>query len=238
MTLKKNSNFKIKTTQPIFIDNAIYINDILTKYKEDELSKLMTISKKITEETMELIKIFEKKDTAKSPAIAAFSGTVFKELELCKYNAENIEFIKNNLYIFSAKYGILRSSDEICKYRLDAKTPIKIDNQTLYTYWQDSITKYLEKKRQTIINLASDEYSKLLSKNIADKIVNIKFKVKKDGKLKTVGYYSKVARGIMVNEIIIKNIEIPEIIKKITPFGFSYSKLHSTEMNWIFVRND
>lgn len=229
-------NINIRSTKPLFLTKAIVINNQLKSLSEEEVSTLMNTSQKITVDSVDSISRFEKKDTLRIPAIAAYSGTVFKEINFKGFNNDDIKFASKSLFIFSAKYGLLRATDEICKYRLEAKTPLKMENKNLYSYWSEDVTNYLSKSNRLILNLASEEYSKLLSKELGDRVINIQFKVKKENKLRTVGHYSKVARGKMVNAIIKKGIEIPELIKDISVNEFNFSQLHSGERDWVFVR--
>ena len=65
------------------------------------------------------------------------------------------------------------------------------------------IKKRIEKNKNGILNLASEEYSKALNFNeLGCKLVTPTFKTEKNGELKTVGILSKRARGMMANYVI------------------------------------
>lgn len=84
-------------------------------------------------------------------AIEMFGGTVFKELELDKYDRE---WLNNHVRIIDPLYGILKPYDTTGLYRLDCKVPFKFN---IKEYWTDVVTEEL--KGYEIINLASEEYS-------------------------------------------------------------------------------
>ena len=93
--------------------------------------------------------------------------------------------------------------------------PIKIQGNNLYKFWDDKIYKKLYSEDNVIVNLASEEYAKTVRRflNEEDIFIDIDFKVNKDGKLKTIATWAKMARGQMVKYIIENRIDNPEDLK-------------------------
>ena len=81
---------------------------------------------------------------------------------------EELDYLSDNLYILSALYGILRSTDLISYYRLEMNNKLYIDDKNLYDYWGDEPYKVLFKDNDIVINLASVEYSKMISKHLKE----------------------------------------------------------------------
>ena len=79
--------------------------------------------------------------------------------------------------------------DLIYPYRLEMSTNLKTkDNNNLYDFWERKLHNSLKnelKINETLINLASDEYSKALQLNkLAQKVIKPVFKDYKNGKFK------------------------------------------------------
>ncbi len=212
--------------------------DILNKIKtfsEDELSKNMKVKGK----TLESVKrIYSNYDIAPSKkAIEAYSGFVFKEIHLD--TEEKKDFVYNHFMILSALYGAIMGDTYIKEYRLDMLVKV-LENP--YKYWKEDVNNRIEglmkeKKYSTILNLASNEFSKLLDrKRLEYRIVDVEFKENKDGVYKAVSTYAKKARGLMSNFIIdSKNIDI-EVIKKFNLDNYSLNEELSSEDKLVFTR--
>lgn len=113
----------------------------------------------------------------------------------------------------------------------------------LYDFWQYDVNQYLAEKlvedEKVIINVASKEYSKAVSKKLLPKgtrIIEINFLQQENGNLKQIVVHSKKARGLMAR-FIIKNrlIELEEVKAFDYEDYFFYPAL-SDENRWTFVR--
>ena len=214
--------------EPKYQNKADQLAEIITKKSEDELALIMKLKGKLFAETFQRYQKYKADDC--NHAIASYTGTVFKEIDIKNYNTEEINYLREHLIILSALYGPLRPMDGIKPYRLDMK--MKIMDQSLYEYWTETITSVFDDK-ECIINLASGEFSKLVKKPM----ITIEFKEsKEDGSYKTVGTYAKKARGMMVNYIIKNQIEDIEEIKAFNLEGYSFNQTISKDSIWIFTR--
>jgi len=203
----------------------------------------MKISPAISERSIKEIQSFGAGDHYIKPAISAYSGTVFKNINPGSFDRDDFHFANDYLRILSGMYGILKPLDGIEPYRLEMKTPLFIDNSlNLSTFWKDKITAHLLKEsilsspNTPILNLASNEYIKALDKkSFRNPIITIIFKELIDGKYKTVGMYAKVARGIMVRKIIKEKIEDPKVLQKGVG-EYRFNKDESSKNDWVFIR--
>ena len=172
------------------------------------------------------------------PAISLYYGVSFKELNLEDYSESSLKYLKNNLLILSALYGVSLAFDLIKKYRLGMT--MSIIDKGLYNFWKKDINEYISNilvNDEILLNLASSEFSKLVD-NKKTPMINIDFKEKKDGVFKSVSTYSKKARGKFLNYLIKNQIDKLEDIKKIELDGYSFNKELSDEKNFIFTRKN
>ena len=90
-----------------------------------------------------------------------------------------------NVKIFSAIYGIISANEGIRPYRLDLNNSLKPHIENLTKEWKPYVNEKLALyKNETIIDLCSSEYSKLIDKKTLDNpYIQIDFKDKKKVRL-------------------------------------------------------
>jgi len=223
-------------TQPFFLKEAAGQIKDLKKLSPEKIAKMMHISAKLAELNHQRYQDFHTPFTLKNSkqAILAFQGDVYDDVEIENYTPENFQFAQSHIRIMSGLYGLLKPLDLIQPYRLEMK--YRTD------FWKDKLTQALNEEFSTqtnkyLINLASNEYSKPVNfKKLEAKIIQVDFKENKEGKLKNIALYSKIARGTMANFIIKHNIDTPEGLKDFTDRNYKFNKKLSTEEHLIFVR--
>ena len=229
-------NKKIEFTEPKFKDKTNILIGILKEKSLSEIENIMKLKGKLLNKTYKDIQDYDKLKFI--PAISMYYGVSFKELNLEDYSEKSLEYLKNNLLILSALYGVLLAFDLVKKYRLDMT--MSIIDKGLYNFWKKDINDYILNilsKDEVLLNLASGEFSKMIdSKRIF--IINVDFKEEKDGAYKSVSTYSKKARGQFLNYLIKNQIANLEDIKKIKLDGYSLNKDLSDEKNFIFTRKN
>jgi cytoplasmic iron level regulating protein YaaA (DUF328/UPF0246 family) len=88
-----------------------------------------------------------------------------------------------------------------------------------------------------IVNLASNEYFKAVpTKELELKVLEIKFKEWRDGKLKFISFYAKKARGLMARYMMDYSITQPEELKGFDVEGYQFEDTLSKEWEWVFTR--
>ncbi|MCF7926571.1 MAG: YaaA family protein [Candidatus Izimaplasma sp.] len=167
-------------------------------------------------------------------AIACYQGVAFKPIDETHYSKTQRDYMNKHLVILSAMYGPLKPDSPIWPYRLDMT--IKPKGINLYEYWQPEIDEFFQEE-DYIINLASNEFSKML-KHFKGDLINIHFKEEqKDHTLKTSSYHAKKARGMMVNELILKQVNSLKELKKLTIGDYDFNSEKSTENNIYFIKS-
>ena len=229
-------NKKIEFTESKFKDKTNILIGILKEKSLSEIENIMKLKGELLNKTYKDIQDYDKLKSI--PAISMYYGVSFKELNLEDYSEKSLEYLKNNLLILSALYGVLLAFDLVKKYRLDMT--MSIIDKGLYNFWKKDINDYISNilnKDEILLNLASGEFSKMIdSKRIF--IINVDFKEEKDGAYKSVSTYSKKARGQFLNYLIKNQIANLEDIKKIKLDGYSLNKDLSDEKNLIFTRKN
>ena len=229
-------NKKIEFIESKFKDKTNILIGILKEKSLSEIENIMKLKGKLLNKTYKDIQDYDKLKFI--PAISMYYGVSFKELNLEDYSEKSLEYLKNNLLILSALYGVLLAFDLVKKYRLDMT--MSIIDKGLYNFWKKDINDYISNilsKDEVLLNLASGEFSKLID-NKKISMINIDFKEEKDGVYKSVSTYSKKARGQFLNYLIKNQIANLEDIKKIKLDGYSLNKDLSDEKNLIFTRKN
>ena len=229
-------NKKIEFTEPKFKDKTNILIGILKEKSLSEIENIMKLKGELLNKTYKDIQDYDKLKFI--PAISMYYGVSFKELNLEDYSEKSLEYLKNNLLILSALYGVLLAFDLVKKYRLDMT--MSIIDKGLYNFWKKDINDYISNifsKDEVLLNLASGEFSKLID-NKKISMINIDFKEEKDGAYKSVSTYSKKARGQFLNYLIKNQIANLEDIKKIKLDGYSLNKDLSDEKNFVFTRKN
>lgn len=222
---------KIKTSSLIFREETEYLVDYFKEKSMFEIGNIFKLNDELTEKVYYDYQEFDF-NNMNSPAIFAYDGLVFKQFG--QEDFKDLEYLNNKVYIFSALYGALKPLTGIRPYRLD----MMIKEIDMYDFWKDRVKKEIFKDEKLVLNLASKEYSKLLSTFLDkdEKMITVNFKDYKNGKLRTVVAWAKQMRGLMLKYLITNKIEDIEEIKKIKLEGYEYDPIHSKKDELTFVR--
>ena len=230
-------------TNGIFLKEAEKLNSVLKKKSPKVLSKLMNISSNLGELNWQRNQDWHLPFSLENSrqAIYAFNGEVYNGLDAYTLPLEKLEQLQNKLRILSGQYGILKPLDLMQPYRLEMGTKLKVGRKdNLYQYWDEKVTKALNselKNDEVFVNLASNEYFKVIKpKLLKTPVITPVFKDYKDGKLKTISFFAKKARGLMVRYIIDNNIETSEGLKGFNSNGYVLDFNLSTDKELVFTR--
>ena len=241
-----NENYNLtcsfSTTKPKLLNESKKLIKTLKEFSPKKLSSLMNVSDKIANLNYERYKSWKTPFTNKNsyPAVLLFKGDVYKGLEAETFNKSQFLFAQKHLRILSGLYGLLKPLDLIQPYRLEMGTSLKVGaKNNLYEFWEDKITNQINEDTPSkyLINLASVEYFKSIDrKSLNLDVINISFKEKKNGDLKTIGLFSKKARGLMSKFIIQNKIKNPVDLKNFNDDGYKFNTKYSDDNNFLFVR--
>jgi cytoplasmic iron level regulating protein YaaA (DUF328/UPF0246 family) len=244
----KSLNFESKVptnlyTQPRFLEQSEKLNRKLKTISKNKLSDLMKISDDLASLN------YERNQTWKTPfstknakqAIYAFTGEVFRGIDVNSLENEKLPILQESLRILSGLYGLLKPLDLMQPYRLEMGTKLKVGNtENLYKFWDNTVAKALNeelKDDELLINLASSEYFKVIPKKVLKvPMITPIFKDYKNGEYKIVMTYAKKARGLMVRYIIDHNVKTIEELKGFNTDRYRFSEEMSSENELIFTR--
>jgi len=245
-TINTNNTISTSTfTQPYFINRSAKIVSKIKKLIPSDLSNLMNISPKLSQLNFDRFQHWNSIHNLSNSkqALLSFKGEVFNGLDVNTFSEEDLLYSQDHLFILSGLYGVLRPLDLIQPYRLEISTKIEIEKlANLYAYWQNIITQELNKsiaskKTNILINLASNEYFKVIDKKkLHANIITPVFKENKNGKYKIVTIYAKKARGLMTNYILRNKIEKAENLKFFDEEGYYYNEPLSDDKQFVFTR--
>jgi len=234
-----------KFTTLDFEQEALLISKVLKDKNPAELKVLMHISDKLAELNWErnqkwTLPITANREDARQ-AIFTFKGTAYEGLDAYTLSDKKIDKLQNQLRMLSGQYGILKPLDLILPYRLEMGTKLPFEGyKNLYEFWKPKLANYLNKEMQVdevLINLASNEYFKAIDKKaFKHQIITPVFKDYKNGKLKTISFYAKKARGMMTRFIVQNDIKKHQDLIAFTEGNYQYDSKLSTDNEYIFTR--
>lgn len=246
-TMNFDRNVDIKFSKPFFDKDIKKLIDILKSLDIIEIGNFMNLSYDLANLNYDRYKILGTDKSKYLQAILAFDGQVFNCINVDDFNDDDFEFANNHLRIMSGLYGILKPFDLIQSYRLEMKAKLKNElGNDLYKFWKNKLTSYLydellNQNDKTLVNLASNEYSKAINLKSLSKdfnIINIEFKDYRENSnsYKVIGLYSKKARGYLTRYIIKNKIDNINELKNFNYDGYVFNNELSDSNNFIFTR--
>lgn len=217
----------LQPMQPAFQGEAMRLYARISSWTKDEMMSRMKLSDTLADQVYELYQdqVREKSATA----ITYYTGLVYKQLCLPLYSQNEWRYIKNNLRILSAMYGVLRPQDEVKPYRLDFH--MKVPGENLYQSWGALLESYW--KDEVIVDLSSNEFGKMLP----DDRIRIQFLQRnKKGEWKPQSTKTKMARGKMLDWLIRNQIKTPEEIQAFALDSYEFDFERSSDQMWVFCQ--
>ena len=241
MNCKSSEQYFTEYTEPLFFKKTIRLIESLRSLKKKEIQTLMKISEKLSFLNFDRYKTFSCNQNFENSkqSIFAFQGDTYKGLKVSEFSKEDLKYSQKKLRILSGLYGLLRPLDLIQEHRLEMGTSNFSNlDQNLYSFWSETLTNQINKeillnKSAFLINLASNEYFKVINSNqINCRILTPMFFSKKEGKISNIGILSKKARGMMASYLLKNKYDSIEQIKKFSDDGYKYDSIDS-EKNYI-----
>ena len=217
--LKKKGKPQLKSILHVS-DNIATLN--YNRYKAFDESKLSKKAKPVSEKYKQ--------------CILSYNGAAYGGLNANSLSDDDLVFCNDHLRIISGLYGVLRPLDLIQPYRLDFGLKVETElGKNLYEYWGDRCGKLVDDAvgcDGVIINVASNEYFKGVSKHLKSRVITCEFK---DGG-RVISVFAKRARGLMVKFAVQQRIQTVEDVKKFDLEGYSYSEKDSSDDVFVFSR--
>lgn len=201
----------------------------------EELASLYKMSEERASEEEQRIQALQSESASTYPALMLFDGLMYRNIRRTSWTKEEEAYVKDNLLITSALYGVIPALAAIAPHRLDFLMKLKVQGKSLKAFWKASYDQALQDE-DLIISLLSSEFETVFSKEIQDRMVTFKFLEEKNGQLKVHSTISKKARGAFVTALLEKQVTTVEDMKQLTFNGFAYQSELSTEKQLVFVK--
>jgi len=214
--------------EPHFQKNAKQLMSRLKRMDAITLKKSMKLSDSLLKEVTSFIKGFGHQSYK---ALFTYGGQAFKQLDPISLSEDDIAYANDHLYILSGLYGILKPLDGISYYRLEMQDKTVMN---LYDYWKPKLNDYLSSHDDLYINLASQEYSKVLPEQL--NMITIDFIEQKQGIDLKQSMAIKTMRGLFARHLIMHRTEKLEDIKKIVIHDYHYDPSRSTDTYYLFKK--
>lgn len=232
-------------TIPLFAEESRQLNEILKGFPLEKLCQLMKMSSALGDLTRKRIQEYKQPFSRENAcqALFTFQGDAYSSLTPARYSEQELLHAQQHLRILSGLYGLLRPLDLIQPYRLEMATRLQTEQgETLYQFWGNKITDQINREMakdpdQTLVNLASQEYVRVLQKkNLHPRLLTVTFKECKGESCKTIPIHSKRARGLLVHYVITQRLTTAEELLGFDLDGYSFQEKLSTTTEWIFSR--
>lgn len=230
----------VHRNMPVYIKETEKLLKYMENLSYEELKNIWKCSDKIAELNYSRIKNIDLYHNL-TPAFLAFEGLQYQYMSPGLFDYRELEYIEKHLRILSAFYGILRPFDGLVTYRLEMQAKlIDWDYKNMYEFWSSKIAENLFSESNYVLNLASKEYSRTISKYLSDTRVmtNCIFGQLIDGKVIEKGTLAKMARGEMVRFMAENKITEPKDIKAFDRLGYEYKADLSDDNNYVFIKGN
>lgn len=223
---------------PVFLDRAEQLADVLKAMSYDELKKLWNCNDKIASLNIGRLAGLDLRKRL-TPALLAYEGIQYQYMAPGVFTRDALDYVREHLRILSGFYGFLKPMDGVAPYRLEMGAKLATERgKDLYGFWGDSIARRLFDETDCIIDLASKEYSRCVSKYLPShvRLITCVFGEEKNGKVVEKGTMCKMARGEMVRYMAENHVEDPEQLKSFDHPDYKFDRALSNDERFVFLR--
>ena len=234
-------------TQPLFVQQATELIDVLKHKSPQEVATLMDLSDPLAGLNVGRYQAWTPRFTTGNAkqAVLAFNGDVYDGLSAKTLTEAELDWAQQHLCILSGLYGVLRPLDLMQPYRLEMGTRLATaKGNNLYRFWGSQIADYLNQRAQAdaspvVIHLASEEYFKAVDqKTLKPRVVSCVFEEHRGGgQYKVISFMAKRARGLMVRHAIQTRAATPQALTSFTADGYAFVPALSTTDKLVFRRD-
>lgn len=240
----KGEDIQGVSTTPRFSEMTDQIVEVCKTLSVQDIEQEMKVNHDIANTAYGWFQSFNSESVPTRAASLAYNGIAYKGLGANDFDSSDIEYAQGHLNIVSGLWGMLRPFDIIKPYRLEMVRKIQPEGyKNLYDFWKPVLNKHLSDSlvndEKVIINLASKEYSKVLTKSLLPKntrIVDIVFLQQQGDDFKQIVVHTKKARGLMSRFIIKNKLLLSEEAKAFNYEDYFFYPHLSEEDKWVFVR--
>lgn len=223
---------------PRFLPRTRKILAALRALSPKELQSLWKCSDRIAAQNVERLKTMDLEGSL-TPAVMAYVGIQYQYLAPGVLSQGELDYLQEHLRILSGFYGLLRPFDGVAPYRLEMGARLSVaGKRDLYAYWGDTLAQALWAESDTVVNLASQEYSRCITAHPkpGTRLITCVFGEVRQGKVVEKGTLCKMARGEMVRCLAQQGARDPEAMQSLTPLGYRFQPDRSDETTYVFCK--
>ncbi len=226
-------------TRPFFWRDANDLAQALRALSPWQLESLLHVSPELALGAFQMYQNFSVEEGTGTAAMAAYRGLAYQNLNPQDFTLEDWTFARDHLSLLSALYGLLRPTDGIHPYRLEFLCKFRPNGRNLYAHWGSRVYEALFSQGEPVINLASQEYAKLLSPHLraGDRMITCHFQVVRRGKRIALATESKMARGQMARFLIKGRLEDPQALQAFAWGGYVFQRELSTRDDYVYLKD-
>ena len=239
---KMNEDFDTLPPQalPRFLPQTRRLKAALQAMSYDQLKALWRCSDALARQNAERLEHMEL-ERRLTPAILSYEGIQYRYMAPGVFETGQLDYIQTHLRILSGFYGLLRPFDGVTPYRLEMQAPLPVDGcRDLYAFWGDKLALALAEEADTVLNLASREYSRAVEPHLPPSVsfVTCTFGELQGGKVVEKGTLCKMARGEMVRWMAVHQIERAGDLTAFQALGYRFSPARSADNHLIFLKGE
>lgn len=235
--MRVGDDFPPHTALPSFLSEAETLRRTLQALSDVQLQKLWRCNDSIARQNLKRLRAMDLRRNL-SPAIFSYDGIQYQHIAPNVLTDGQLAFLQERLRILSGFYGLLRPFDGVTPYRLEMQARLSVGgSKDLYAFWGGRLADALWAETDCIVNLASQEYSRCVSRFpvTGKRFITCVFGEEKDGKVVEKGTLCKMARGEMVRFAAEKAVTCPEQLKDFHRH-YRFVPERSTETEYVFLR--
>lgn len=223
---------------PAFLPEAERLLAVLRTLTPVELRRLWRCNAAIAALNVERLAHMDLR-RARTPALLAYEGIQYRYLAPSVLEEEALRYVGEHLRIVSGFYGLLRPFDAVTPYRLEMQARLAVDgHRDLYGFWGSRLGAALAAETDTVVDLASREYSRAVLPHLPPKtrVVTCVFAELKEGQVVEKGTLCKMARGEMVRWMAQRQVKAPEELPSFSALDYRYDASRSSAGRLVFLR--
>ena len=179
-------------------------------------------------------------DQAKA-AVIAYEGIAFQHLAAGVMDGSGLEYLHGHLRILSGLYGVVRPFDGVVPYRLEMGAKLSVGgSRDLYDYWGSALYDALAQECDLIVNLASVEYAKAVTRWVrpdGPQVLTCLFgSVAASGRFVQRATEAKAARGTFVRWCAERGVADTAELRSFCERGYVLDEGRSSEDELVFVQ--
>lgn len=231
--------------EPPLIEHVTQLMRTTSELTEPKIARLMKVSPslaKLTRDRFQALSMPLTRANAVQAALA-FAGDVGVGLQGRTLGDSDLRWAQSRAGFLSGLYGLLRPLDLMQPYRLEMGTGLQTPRgRNLYAFWGDLVARQIRRevsghRDPTLINLASDEYFKVIPLSaLRLPVKTLVFEEVDNGAPKMVVVCAKQARGLVARFLIENRLETAEQLKAFNISGYRFEQRASSADRWVFRR--